>query len=325
MNDLQRYANILDDINPWSGNVPAGFTVDFLGTLTSKKFLVWGYHPAYADGAHLDMRRPTLDTGEAGADFWFEVANWVLAVREARDNFVVMTLGALHGYQAVGCCQALRMLNPMPYKLVFVEPIPENVEWVRQNMRDNGIEPDDQWVLQGVMSGSNDPVLFPVGSPGLGAQNCFSTNAQHARAQYHADIVASGRSEETLRNLILHNTTGIQMDIIAGTGSFGEIKYVSAFTLNDVLGPFERVDLIESDLQESEILVFPPFRHLLKRKVHRIHLGTHGKQVHHALLDMFIEDGWDIVFSYEPDSVHVTELGTFTTNDGVLSVVNPSL
>ncbi len=325
MNDLKKYEHILDDIEPWAGNVPEGFTVDFLGTLTSKRFLVWGYHPLYVDGAYLQVPRPSLDTGEAGADFWFEAANWILAVREARDNFVMMTLGALHGYQAIGCRQALLRLNPMPYKLVFVEPVPENVEWVRQNMRDNGTDPDDQWVIQAAMSDTNAPVLFPVGSPGLGAQNCFSTNAKDARAQYHADVVASGRGEETLRNLIMNNTTGIQTDIIAGKGVFGEIKFVSAVTLGDLLGPFNRVDLIESDLQQSEIIVFPAFRDLIKQKVHRIHLGTHGKEVHQALVDVFTEDGWEIVFSYEPDSVHVTELGTFTTNDGVLSVLNPDV
>jgi hypothetical protein len=98
---------------------------------------------------------------------------------------------------------------------------------------------------------------------------------------------------------------------------------VNTITLADVLGPLERVDLLESDLQESEILVFPPFRRLLKRKVHRIHIGTHGKDVHRVLLRMFIEDGWEIVFTYEPDSVHETVLGTFAMNDGVLSVRNP--
>jgi hypothetical protein len=217
------------------------------------------------------------------------------------------------------------MLNPMPYKLAAVEPIPENVQWARQHMRDNGIDPDDQWVIQAVMSDTNSPVLFPVGSPGLGAQNCFSTNADDARAQYYKDIVESGNSEETLRNLILKNTTGIQKDIISGHGSFGEIKYVSAVTLGDVLGPFDRVDLLESDIQQSEITVFPPFRRLLKKKVHRIHMGTHGEEVHKALHDMFVEDGWDIVFSYGPDNLHITELGTFTTNDGVLSVLNPDV
>lgn len=324
MSDLRRYSAILDEITPWSGAIPAGFTVDFLGTLTSKEFLVWGYHPAYVDGSQLSLPRPRLEDGENG-EYWFEVVDWVLAVKEAREKFVMITLGALFGYQVVGCSRALQLLNPLPSKLVAVEPIPENVEWTKRHMRDNGIDPDDHWIVQAVVSDCNDPVFFPVGSPGLGAQNCIATNEAAARQQYVDQIIGNGDVEAALGNLILKNTTGLQKDIIAGTASFGEIKLVSAVTLGDILGPLDRVDLLEADIQQSEIIVFPPFRQLLKRKVHRIHLGTHGRDVHHSLHRMFVDDGWDIVFNYEPESRHITELGSFTTNDGILSVRNPAV
>ena len=73
------------------------------------------------------------------------------------------------------------------------------------------------------------------------------------------------------------------------------------------------------------MIVFPPFRHLLKKKVHRVHLGTHGGDVHRSLSQMFADDGWEIVFDYEPESAHETELGSFTTNDDILSVRNPAV
>ncbi len=104
-----------------------------------------------------------------------------------------------------------------------------------------------------------------------------------------------------------------------------EIKLVSATTLADVLGPFDRVDYLESDIQQSEILVFPPFIDLLKRKVRRIHIGTHGKDVHRTLHGLFEQHGWEIVFSYEPNNKFDSPLGGFVTNDGVLTVVNPVL
>jgi hypothetical protein len=325
MNDLQKYAGIFDDITPWSGVVPPGFFIDFLGTLTSKQFVPLDERAVDSnwDGVHVQLPRPSV--GPLGGDFWFEAANWVLSAREARGRYVMVTLGALHGYQAVGAWRALQKLNPMPYKLVAVEPIPQNMEWTRCHMRDNGIDPDAQWLIQAAIGPSNEPVFFPVGSPGLGGQNCVCTNEQAARKRYLEEFIAQGRTEEALANLLLHNTTGLQKEIINGTNALGEIMLVSAVTLSDVLGPFERVDLIESDIQESEILVFPPFRSLLKRKVHRIHMGTHGKAVHRSLLQMFIEDGWDIVFSYEPESVHKTALGILSTNDGVLSVRNPDV
>jgi hypothetical protein len=324
-NDLKAYAHIFDDITPWSGIVPEGFEVDFLGTRTSKKFFQpWGDNTAIVGGANLQTERPWLGRGRNG-EFWFEAADWVLAAREARGRFVMITLGALYGYQAVGSQRALQLLNPMPYTLVAVEPDPENMEWVRTHMRDNGIDPGGQWLLQAAIGPTNAPAFFPIGSPGSGAPNCISSNEEHARKNYLQHFIAHGRTEEALENILLHNSTGLQKDLIEGKSFFAEIKLVSTVTLQDVLGPFERVDLLESDIQESEIVVFPPCRDLLKRKVHRMHIGTHGKDTHRHLLKMFRDDGWRIVFAYEPESTHETVFGPMVTNDGVLSVLNPNV
>ena len=229
MNDLEKYASIFADIQPWSGTVPAGFIVDFLGTLTAKDFLgPWGHHPLFVDGNQLTVPRPTLDGVDKNCEFWFEAADWVLAAREARERFVMVTLGALYGYQAVGSQRALQRLNPMPSKLVAVEPIPQNMAWVRRHMIDNGIDPEAQWLIEAAISDRNEPVFFPVGSPGLGAQNCIATNERDARQRYFQEFVAQGRTEEALRNLLLRNTTGLEMDIIAGQGHMGEIKLISS-------------------------------------------------------------------------------------------------
>jgi hypothetical protein len=324
-NDLKAYASIFDDITPWSGIVPEGFEVDFMGTRSATKFLAaWGANPDVVGGEYLTKERPRLGGGKNG-EFWFEAADWVLAVREARGRFVMITLGALYGYQAVGSQRALQLLNPLPYTLVAVEPDPENMEWVRTHMRDNGIDPDKQWLVQAAISDTNQPAFFPIGSPGSGAPNCIASNEEYARKDYLQHFVAQGRTEEALENILLHNSTGLQKDVIEGKSFFAEIKLVSTITLQDVLGPFERVDLLESDIQESEIVVFPPFRDLLKRKVHRIHIGTHGKDTHRYLLKMFHDDGWRIVFAYEPESTHDTIFGPVMTNDGVLSLLNPSV
>jgi FkbM family methyltransferase len=213
----------------------------------------------------------------------------------------------------------------MPCRLVAVEPEPENCQWIRRHMRDNGIDPDDHWLVPHAISDKNDPVLFPVGSPGTGAQNCVSTNEAASREIYAREILAAGRVEDALRNLLLHNTTGLTKDLVPGQNFMAEIKLVSAVTLGDILGPFDRVDYLESDIQQSEILVIPPFIDLLKRKVRRIHVGTHGKDVHQALHRLFDEHGWDIVFSYEPNSEFTSPLGKFTTNDGILTVKNPDI
>lgn len=324
MSDLKDYANVFDGIKPFVGEVPRGFTVDFLGTLTDANFrTMWGIDPKTTGGTVVETKVPTIADGEG----WFEAANWVLAAKDAHERFVMVTLGACYGSQAVGSYRALQALNPMPYKLVAVEPEPDNVKWVIRHMQDNGIDPDDQWIVSMAISNRNDPVLFPVGSPGSGAQNCFSTNENAAREYYVKEIVASGHIEEALRNLLMHNTTGIKKDLVPGSdyNFMSEIKIMSAVTLKDILSPFDVVDYVESDIQQSEILVFPPFMDLLKKKVRRIHIGTHGEEVHATLLALFIKDGWEVVFDFAPNKTHTSALGSFVTNDGVLTVRNPTL
>ena len=324
MDDLNRYAGVFNGIEPWSGRIPDGFIVDFMGTLTRKDFLAWGHHPAFVDGAEITLSLPRLKEGQNG-EFWFEAADWVMAAREARDRFVMITLGALYGYQAVGSYRTLQRLNPMPAFLVAVAPIPANVEWTRQHFRDNGINPDDHWLIQAAISGNSEPAFFPVGAPGAGAQNCIAANEHAARVGYFEEITAKGNVAEAFRSLILHNSTGLTKDVVPGTPFTAEIKLVSCVTLPEVLAPLDHVDFLEVDIQQSEIAVFPPHMNLLKRKVRRVHLGTHGDDVHATLHNMFAQNGWEIVFSFKPDADHETPLGRFKTNDGILTVLNPNL
>jgi hypothetical protein len=322
MNELKDYANIFEGIQPFSGAVSGGYLVDFLGTRTDANFRsMFGVEPDKVGGGPVQTSVPTIADGEG----WFEAVNWVVAAREARNRYVMVTLGACYGAQAVGSYRALQAINPMSYKLVAVEPEPKNYEWTAQHMRDNGIDPNEQWLLPFAISDRNEPVYFPVGSPGTGAQNCYSTNEAGAREFYVQELLAAGNVETALRNLILHNTTGMTKDLVPGHNFSAEIKLMSAITLKDVLSPFDVVDYLESDIQQSEIVVFPPFLDLLRKKVRRIHIGTHGLDVHRTLHKLFEERGWAVVFSFEPNSEFTTEFGNFSTNDGVLTVRNPDL
>jgi len=100
---------------------------------------------------------------------------------------------------------------------------------------------------------------------------------------------------------------------------------VSSITLADVLSPFDFVDFLEADMQQSEIVVFPPCMELLKQRVRRVRIVTHGGDVHAELAGLLRRDGWSIVFDYAPNSEFDTPIGKFSTNDGVLSAVNNNL
>jgi hypothetical protein len=329
---LEVYQKVFKGIKPWSGHVPPKFIVDFLGTLIDIEF-----HPMLFTDPHFDADSvggdykktiiPRLANAKtpADAEAWFEAVDWVVSAREARDRYVMITLGANYGAQAVGAYRALQTVNPMPCKLVAVEPVPGNLEWIRRHMRNNEIDPDRQWIVPLAISDKVEPVFFPVGGPGVGANNCYSTNERPARLQYAEEFIERGMAADALRNLLIKNTTGLKKDLVEDHDFPAEIQLLSSITLNELLGPFQMVDLLESDIQQSEILVFPPFIELLRRKVRRIHIGTHGLDVHMALHSLFADNGWEVVFSYKPNSKYESTLGNFETNDGVLTVRNPDL
>ncbi len=331
-NDLEAFRDVFKGIEPWRGYVPPRCIVDFLGMVTDIQFYPMlftdpSFNADAVGGGYEETAIPQLADAKTAADAeaWFEAADWVIAAREARGRYVMVTLGANYGAQAVGAYRALQTINPMPYKLVAVEPVPANVDWIKQHMSSNGIDPDQHLILPLAVSDSIEPLLFPVGGAGVGANNAFSTNERDARIRYAEEFIAGGSASEALRNLLVNNTTGLMQELVPGHDFAGEIKLISSITLNELLGPFELVDLLESDIQQSEILVFPPFMDVLRRKVRRIHIGTHGDDVHTKLHNVFADNGWEIVFSFRPNSRYQTALGSFETNDGVLTVRNPDL
>lgn len=271
----------------------------------------------------METELPTPKSGEA----WFEYFNWAAAAKEARGSYVMMTLGACYGAQAVNSYLALQALNPMPATLVAVDGVPENIAWTKKHFLDNGIDPDEHWIIEAAVSNNNEPVIFPVGSPGSGAQNCVSTNSPEFRKQIGEEVIGAGQANAVLRSLLPHNGTSVKFDLAPNTEHCFEtvLRLVSAVTLNDLLGPFRRVDYVEADLQQSELIVFPPAMAALTAKVRRVHLGTHGRDVHRLMHDLFELHGWDILFSFEPNSSHETPAGSMELNDGILTAVNSAL
>jgi hypothetical protein len=322
MNDLEKHLGLFADFAPFDGFVPRGFLVDFLGCLTDAQFRqMWGVNPETVGGGNVRTERPNVTWGEG----FFEIVDWFESARDAVGTYTMITLGACYGAQAVGAYKALQRINPMPAKLVAVEAEPGNYEWVKRHFRDNGIDPERHWLLNCALSDSNKPVLFPVGESGSGVNNCIATNDPRSRRIYAQQISKLPNVAELVHSLIVDGKTGIEVVPVPGAEFRTHVEFVSAVTLKDVLGPFDLVDLLESDIQQSEIIVFPPAMKMIKQKVRRVHLGTHGADTHAALLKEFRDYGFEIIFNYPPNTHHDTPWGSFDVNDGIITAGNPGL
>jgi FkbM family methyltransferase len=311
---------MLSKVTPWCGYVPDGYVTDFLGILRDENFLWTKAAPFTPGGGYVTPEVPTLATfGET----YFEIADWFYSAIDASDRYVAVSLGAAYGSQLVGAWKTLQAVNPMPAHLVAVEPVPVNCEWIRKHMLDNGIDPDEHSIIQTALGADNEPVLFPVGAPGTGVTSAIGVNSALSRQVYVDLFQRSRQCERILRNIFLFNSTRVSQEL--GQGYIGELKFVSALTLRDVLSPFDRIDLLEVDIQRSELDVIEPCFDTVNRKVRRVHIGTHGRDIHAALRALFFNAGWQIVFDYAPDSRHKTERGVLELGDGIMSARNPAV
>jgi len=322
VNDIERHRERLQELGPFVGYVPRGFTVDFLGRLTDERFnTIRNFNPDEVGGGNVAMRPPDPTMGEG----FFEAAAWLDSAREARGSYTMITLGACYGAQAVGAYMTLQRTNPMPARLVAVEAEPTNFTWMHKHFNDNGIDPGQHWLLNCAVSDTNKPVFFPVGSPGAGVNNCISTNEEASRKIFAKQLSEGPNTTKVIYDLLVEGKTGIEVFQPPGSQYLTVVELISAVTLENILAPLHHVDLLEADMQCSEAVVFPPSMETIKRKVKLLHVGTHGADIHTMLLREFVNHGFEIIFDYKPFTHHDTLWGSFDVNDGIITARNLAL
>ncbi len=319
-NDLASYQNPFPDIEPFCGTVRKGFIANFLGTETETEFCIWNdlSHMEQAPH-HMTTERPVIAAGEG----FFEWVSAVEAVREAKDRFVMLELGGGYGARAVDTYRMLQLLNPMPCKLGLVEADPGRFSWALRHFANNGIDTRDHWLIKTMVSDTNRPMLFPFG--GIYGDN--NAIADPGDAQLLADnIIQQGVEGDVLKGIMTNMRTGVvlrQDDGQTPEPRKYEIAIVSTVTIADMVRPFERVDYIDIDIQSAELYAVPAAMDALNRKVRRIHLATHGDHIHEALLNLFVDQGWEITFNFQPNKSFESEYGNFSVGDGIVSARNP--
>ena len=318
---LHKLMELFDGIEPWKGKVMKGRRRTFIGALHPIE--PWDRDKTFPDEMeYQETELPSIRWGEG----YFEWVSTLMAVRTARHRFTAVSLGAHFGGPLVDAALALQKLNPMPYLLVGVEADPYMCAMLDEHFRENGIDPNDHWIINCVVNDTNRPVVFTVSEMRTGSNAML-----HSRDQYEClfdSIQEAGMCEEILRNVLTAASTQlyVPLDNMAGTPEArGELRFVSSVTVADVLGPLPFVDYLEIDMQQAEEWTLPPARQLLKRKVRIVHLGTHGQSLHRDMVDMFAADGWDVLVDLAPGTKFDTPEGAFTTCDGVVTAYNPAL
>ena len=321
MQDVSSHSSRIAALRPWHGTVREGCFANFLGAMTALEFVA--KHPpsnaviTASGGGESTAALPTPKDGE----LFFEFVSLLAAVKAAEERFVMLELGGGYAARSVDAALALRRFNPLPAFLVVVEAEPTHFAWAKRHFAVNGLDPEQHWLINAAVSDRNVPVPFLTG-----AGYYFNQVLGAAEANFLFNAVQQHNlCEVTLRNLLQSGEAGLSIPMGDTGGTRFDIRFVNAVPLNDLLRPVPHVDLLDMDIQGAEVEVLRPAMAAIDEKVKRVHIGTHGQDLHEATTALFAECGWNRVFDFAPKTIHRTSGGSFETQDGILAFANPKL
>ncbi len=241
---------------------------------------------------------------------YFEWIDVIQAVKQAKNQFTMIELGAGHGRWSVYAALALRRLNPMPFKLIAVEPEPTHYEWLHQHFSDNLINPKDHILLKNAVAAEPKLVRFHVGNPSGWYGQAIDSNSPPLKIGDRIKYFFSRLFNKPLKKYQAQET---------GT------QVVKSITLNSILAMTDHVDLLDLDIQGEEYHVLNASIDALNQKVKRIHIGTHSAEIDINLRLLFNQHQWKNINDYPCMTESDTPYGRFKFNDGVQTWVNPQL
>ncbi len=289
---------------PFQGPADAGMDLDFLGVRTRASW--WAPYTPSLPHRYERTSYPKFNQQ------YFEWIDVLTAVREARERFEMMELGAGWAPWVVRGAVALRRSSNLPCRLVAVEAEPAHFQWVREHLADNGLNPEEHTLLEAAVGPKDGHVHFLTGNP----------SGWYGQAM----IPRAGEPGGPPRECLLKRMKQFARRLLGYRDDVGaEARRVKCISLTRLLRDRRRVDLIHADIQGCEADVFEAAAPALDRKARLVHIGTHSREVEDRLRRLFTSLNWKPRFDYSSESDTQTPWGVIHFNDGVQSWQNPRL
>jgi FkbM family methyltransferase len=283
-----------------------------VGEMPSQPGVTFGEEPKSGTAVREDPDLPHVPYWRP--DFnceYFEWVDIVESVLAAKDQFVMIELGAGYGRWLLRAVGMLRHLNPIDYKLIGVEAEPTHFQWLLEHLQDNKVRPQDYEIINAAIGGKPGFAEFYFGNP---------TGWYGQRIHDHAEISESLSLLNRLRSLVrqsrlLHWLSPAKVDK----------TWVEVITLEQLLRKYDQVDLIDLDVQGAEFEVLAAAIDSLNKTTKRVHIGTHSTEVETGLRDLFSRHGWECSNDYPCLATNQTPYGEIVFDDGVQAWKNPKL
>lgn len=251
---------------------------------------------------NFDPESPVLYS-TPGEDYleWIDI---IEAAKSAQGRFVMFELGAGFGRWCMNAMHALNFLNPLPFHFVAVEAEKSHFNFLKLYFEAHGLKLEDHRLIEAAVDVEFGQALFNMGEPN-GWYGQYLDDKKPSLFHRLAFFLrnSSKKEEQTER----------RKDI------------VKTITLNSLLEEYDRVDLIDMDIQSAELKVLQASIELLNKKVKRVHIGTHSKEIDEGLKNLFLENKWTNVHLFPSFTTCPTPYGVVEFNDGIQSWVNPKI
>jgi FkbM family methyltransferase len=153
----------------WSGNVPEGFIVNFLGAMTRV-----GYFESYLEisrqypaDRHVETEFPLFD------EEYFEWIDLLEAIVRAEGHFTMLELGAGYGRWTANAAVALRRLKDLPQTFVAVEAEPTHFQWMVQHFADNSVDAKNLQLVEAAVADADGKVGLHLKDPEWGGPSTW--------------------------------------------------------------------------------------------------------------------------------------------------------
>jgi FkbM family methyltransferase len=292
---------VFEAFPPWKGWADPGWDVNFLGVKTRVAFF-----SLYEQLADFSQRREVFAGQPVPNEDYFEWVTLLDAVVTAQDSFTMIELGAGWGKWMVSGIAALRAYSGLPYRVVGVESEPTHFKWMEQHLQDNGVDTQQATLVKAAVAREDGEVWFHVGAPADWYGQGITSEPERTESTLGARVARSVRRR------------------VRGLADRG-VERVRAVSLRTLLGPLDRIDLIDADIQGAEADVIEPAADLLDAKVRLIYVATHNADNEDRVRRVFNRLGWESVWDYPSGAESDTPWGRILFEDGAQVWRNKSI
>src|SRR5579872_5167034 len=291
----------------FEGEIPVGFTVDFLGGIRRERLPLSIELPAGGGVVQATGVMPLPD------EEYFEWIDLLESARAASGSFTMLELGAGWGRWGVAGVLAARQCGIDTIRIGLVEAEPIHVELMRVYLSDNQIPSDIVDIFEGVISEDPGEAYFLVRKSVTSKVESDGGYEWWGQSKLPADSqpVAVAKGAYANRDLL-----------IFGNGRAAVV--VPQFQASKLIRKYPLIDLIDMDLQGEEFVVIYGAMEALNDRAKRLHIGTHSPEIERDLRALLAANKWECLRDYGCLKTNATPYGEHYFQDGVQTWINRS-